>query len=269
VRVRRLVLGVSLVGLAVAGCVRTAAAPSAPAPQPGAGPFEAVGALPPGGGAVRYPAAAADLASPLPPTPQNLTLGRSVYAQYCEVCHGVHLDGRGPGGANLSPRPADLTAPHLANLAPGQLYWIVTNGLPGSGMPPWGEVLSAEDRWAAVLFVRAQVRPAPRPDPQAATATPPGGPVLAAAEGRTLYVDDCSVCHGLDGRGMGPAGRYLAPRPTDLTAPYVAAFSDAQLSAIVADGVPGTPMPAWRGLLTPEERTEVVAYLRTLQRAGG
>ncbi len=247
--------------LTLLGCARGAAVPTA-----GGGGFEGVGGLGPAGGAIRYPASAAALKPPTPVSSTTLTLGREVYAADCEVCHGVHLDGRGPGGANLSPRPADLRAPHLRNVALGQIYWIVSNGIRGSGMPPWGEVLPVDDRWAVAEFVSQNELPAPPADP---AYVPPANPALAAAVGRTLYDDDCAVCHGTDGRGMGPAGRWLAPRPADLTAPYIVAYSDAQISEILQTGVPSTPMPAWNGLLTAQQRGDIIAYLRALQHGGG
>lgn len=259
-------LSALLVCLALAACTPHASAPPAVPSTGGPGGFEGVDALGPGGGAIRYPATAAAVPDPLPVSTATLTQGRETYAEYCEVCHGVNLDGRGPGGANLSPRPADLTAPHLRNLAAGQIYWIVTNGLRGSGMPPWGEVLSTNQRWAVTQFVQQNPRPEPGADPQW---TPPSNPAVDTTIGHTLFTDDCAVCHGIDGRGMGPAGRWLAPRPADLTAPYIAAYSGAQLSQILVQGIPGTPMPAWRGLLSAQQRGDIVAYLRGLQSEGG
>jgi mono/diheme cytochrome c family protein len=36
--------------------------------------------------------------------------------------------------------------------------------------------------------------------------------------------------------------------------------------AIMTNGKPRTAMPAWRGLLTEEQRQDVLAYIRTLIR---
>ena len=36
-------------------------------------------------------------------------------------------------------------------------------------------------------------------------------------DGQTAYMDNCASCHGVDGKGDGPAARGLAVAPPDLT----------------------------------------------------
>ncbi len=84
------------------------------------------------------------------------------------------------------------------------------------------------------------------------------------AIGRDVYTTNCETCHGETGRGDGPAGLRLVPRPADLhihMAPGV--HTDGELFYWVSYGVSGTAMPAWkeRGL-TDEQIWSVINYAR-------
>jgi cytochrome c55X len=80
-------------------------------------------------------------------------------------------------------------------------------------------------------------------------------PIPAARQAalKNLLEQDCGSCHGLTRRGgLGPA---LLPED-------VAALDDETLVAIILDGVPGTPMPPWRPLLTEAEAAWLADSLR-------
>lgn len=77
------------------------------------------------------------------------------------------------------------------------------------------------------------------------------------AMGRNTYNSSCAACHGLDGHGSDKAVNIAAGAGAQH-------FSDAQLSGIIANGVPGTGMPAFRNLSATQVRA-VVQYLRSLQ----
>jgi putative copper export protein/mono/diheme cytochrome c family protein/peroxiredoxin len=85
----------------------------------------------------------------------SIVQGQDVYRANCRVCHGVSGYGDGPAGAGLPRPPADLTAQHAADHTAGDLFWWLTHGIPGSGMPGFGDQLSVEQRWDAINFVRA------------------------------------------------------------------------------------------------------------------
>jgi putative copper export protein/mono/diheme cytochrome c family protein len=93
--------------------------------------------------------------TPVPYTTLSIARGLELYGQHCAVCHGVSGQGDGPGGASLPRRPADLTAPHTSQHTAGDIFWWVTHGIRGSGMPGFEAVLPAEDRWDLVNFLRA------------------------------------------------------------------------------------------------------------------
>lgn len=74
-------------------------------------------------------------------------------------------------------------------------------------------------------------------------------------QGELLYMldQDCGSCHGLTLKGgLGPA---LQPaRLTDRSA--------ADLAEIILDGVPGTPMPPWRPLMSEQEALWLAQVLK-------
>lgn len=88
--------------------------------------------------------------------------------------------------------------------------------------------------------------------------------------GRAVYDRWCAECHGVEGRGDGPAATYMLPRPRDFTqARYQirttasgALPTDADMMRIMERGMPGTAMPGWPDL-TSRERDDVVDYLKT------
>jgi cytochrome c oxidase cbb3-type subunit 3 len=75
--------------------------------------------------------------------------------------------------------------------------------------------------------------------------------------GQRAFASTCAGCHGLDGRGSDKA-------PNIASSAKLQHLTNAQLSSIVSDGVPGTGMPAFRSIGSEQIR-KVVAYLRTLQ----
>ena len=85
----------------------------------------------------------------------SVASGAALYHTHCATCHGVGGRGDGPGGAGLPKPPADLAAAHTAQHTAGDMLWWITHGIPTGGMPPFGSVLSEEDRWDLINFIRA------------------------------------------------------------------------------------------------------------------
>src|SRR5262249_42484711 len=84
--------------------------------------------------------------------------------------------------------------------------------------------------------------------------------------GRMIYMSQCTACHGLSGRGDGPAANGMNPPPANL--PYhqatAAGHPDGQIFEWISKGFPGSAMPAFEGTLTEEQRWDVINYIRTL-----
>ena len=92
--------------------------------------------------------------------------------------------------------------------------------------------------------------------------------------GKEVYDRWCAGCHGEDGRGEGPGGFTMLPRPRDFTrALYQVRTTgsgelptDADILHIIDVGMPGTAMPGWEDLLSSEEREDLVTYLKSMSR---
>jgi mono/diheme cytochrome c family protein len=107
-------------------------------------------------------AQASSLQNPLPRTQENLDRGTALYSVNCLPCHGAQ--GKGDGiissyfqRANQN-KPADYTTPEIRALSDGEIFQVITNGFNptsvGAGMPPFGALLTPEERWLVISHIR-------------------------------------------------------------------------------------------------------------------
>jgi copper transport protein len=88
-------------------------------------------------------------------------------------------------------------------------------------------------------------------------------------QGRAVYRQNCSSCHGPNGAGDGPLAATLDPAPANLRVHLVQGIhSDAQIFNWITKGFPNSAMPAFGDQLTEQERWHVINFIRTLA-AGG
>jgi len=81
------------------------------------------------------------------------TDGAKVFQVNCESCHGPQGHGDGPAGVVLDPQPKNL--PELAaQVGDDYLFWRVSTGKPGTSMAPWAGILTDEQIWQAIAYVR-------------------------------------------------------------------------------------------------------------------
>jgi putative copper export protein/mono/diheme cytochrome c family protein len=92
--------------------------------------------------------------SPVAYTTQSIVRGSGLYSENCAACHGVRGRGNGPAASALKIPPANLTAAHVLDHREGDIFWWLTAGIPGSGMPGFADSLSEEERWDLVNWVR-------------------------------------------------------------------------------------------------------------------
>lgn len=104
---------------------------------------EAANAAPPAEAAVRNPIAATD---------ESIELGRRLYAANCSSCHG--LSGRGDGPLVSRPVPLQPLTATVPLRSDGQLTWTIATGLAGTEMPAFAGLLSEDDRWHLINYLR-------------------------------------------------------------------------------------------------------------------
>lgn len=79
--------------------------------------------------------------------------GAEVFKTNCESCHGPQGHGDGPAGAALDPAPKNL-ADLQATAGDDYLFWRISTGKEGTSMVAWKGVLTDEQIWQAVSFIR-------------------------------------------------------------------------------------------------------------------
>ena len=84
------------------------------------------------------------------------------------------------------------------------------------------------------------------------------------AKGKAVFEKSCAACHGQLGKGDGPTGAMLTPKPADLTGAATVKKSDADLRTIIEKGKPPSAMIGWKGQLSDGEIENVLAYVRSL-----
>lgn len=93
--------------------------------------------------------------NPLPPTAENIAAGKEAFSHYCVACHGMDGQNTGvPFAESMSPPVPSLTSPEVQSYTDGQLKWVIDNGIGPSGMPGSKGILSDEEIWSTVLFIR-------------------------------------------------------------------------------------------------------------------
>jgi mono/diheme cytochrome c family protein len=105
------------------------------------------------------PVDVANVRNPVPPDADALAAGKQTYDTYCAGCHGETGRGDGPDGLRLRPRPADLRVHMAAGHTDGQLFYWVSYGFPGTAMPAWQSVLTEEQRWQVIDYIRTFANP--------------------------------------------------------------------------------------------------------------
>ena len=93
--------------------------------------------------------------NPLPADEETIRQGQKNFAVYCMVCHG--LDGQATGvpfAQAMYPPVPSLNSRQVQEYTDGQLKWVIDNGVGPSGMPASKGILSDEEIWGLVQYIR-------------------------------------------------------------------------------------------------------------------
>lgn len=93
--------------------------------------------------------------NPLPTTPQTIADGKQAFSYYCAACHGLDAQNTGvPFADRMSPPVPSLASSRVQQYTDGQLKWIIDNGIWPSGMPGSSGMLSDDEIWSIVTYIR-------------------------------------------------------------------------------------------------------------------
>lgn len=108
-----------------------------------------------------YPQEYINKKNPLPFNLATLREGRSLYIGHCEICHGVHGDGKGNAAVigKYNPMPRDFTdSSIMSKKSDGMLFYSVSKGVHGTRMFAREDIMKPDQRWAVIHYLRTLTR---------------------------------------------------------------------------------------------------------------
>ena len=147
----------------------------------------------------------------------------------------------------------------------------IRDGVPGTSMPPWRQVLKNDQVDGVLNHVLATLTREPRRELRPRR-VPERNPVpldaASADRGERIFVQRCAGCHGRKADGKGPNSLDITPRPRNLlNTAFVHSLTDRRLFESILFGVQGTAMPPWIDYgLTQNDVGDIVNFIRSANR---
>ena len=210
-----------------------------------------------------------------------LSKGEIAYRQFCIHCHGKQGQGKGKASPYLYPHPRDVTlgifkfrsTPGNALPRDEDLYRTIRNGVPGTAMPAWGDVLNDQTLLALVEYIkkfsdRFQLE---SPDYIMPIGLEPVFDRLSIKKGAVLYRElRCGRCHGEEGERVGSLEQELNDAWGNLSKVYDLRWTELYKGGASSDevyqtlitGMDGTPMNAY-DYVSRDELWHLVHFLQS------
>lgn len=205
--------------------------------------------------------------------------GQKLFDTYCVACHGENLDGRGDVATMLDPLPRDFNKYQFVASYESRFKDSIRDGVTGTAMPTWKNVLSDKEIDTLVAFIKEQSLTNTKAFTRMNVALPKAGDperldykkkgiALVAGDpekGLESFQKFCTSCHGKLANGKGPNAYLLEhPLPRNLINKEFLnqpAVDDDRLYQSILLGVAGTPMPA-HDHLTDQTILDIIAFIR-------
>lgn len=203
-------------------------------------------------------------------SPEVIDEGSELFATNCSPCHGTDGAGEQLGSADFT------NIREMSGLAPRDLYLTITQGR--GSMPAWQSLLSQDERWALIDYLRTFTYDPSLPDDSefeevsdgegevetsvASCATSPNPfdreDIPAIQAGASIYDSQCAACHGADGSGG-------LPNTPDFTSSTInrELLSDPTSYFCVLSAGEGS-MPGFQKTLTTDEMWQAITFLGSL-----
>lgn len=171
-----------------------------------------------------------------------------LFSKNCSGCHGK--DGQGSLTVGIG-RPV-----YLAIASDATIRRTIEEGRPGTPMAAFAQRAGGMLADAQIEILVRGIRNWATPGSSNPENLPPYASTQSgdAARGRNVFAQDCSSCHGRDGRGA----RAIADSS------YLALVTDQHLRTVMIVGMPNLGMPDWRSHLKPltdADVADLVAWL--------
>ena len=215
--------------------------------------------------------------------------GKNVYRQRCTGCHGEKGDGKGPAAIFLNPKPRDFTkgifkfssTPYDALPTDQDLMRTLTQGIYGTSMPSFS-LIPEISRLSLVEYIKTFSDVWKKQENYQAPLKGDVFPlqdfknfnkfVKRAKKGRTIFIEQCTICHGIQGKGDGEGSEGLEDdwenpiKPANLTKAFIKSGKSVEsIYRVLLSGIAGTPMPSFYEAISNKDMWDVSAYVLYLR----